>query len=92
MIKKLFWYSNMAGCSILWILSIIGIVLPVQNETLYLSCAAVLILFSILHPLELFISIPLGRSKSIPTWKVIVKTILFGFTWWLPLKMGILDH
>ncbi len=42
-----------------------------------------------LHLYELTITIPLARKKSIPTGEAITKTMLFGFTWWVPVKRGI---
>jgi hypothetical protein len=45
----------------------------------------------IVHPLELLISYKLGKEKGIATPMIVIKTILFGFTWWFPLKQGILE-
>jgi hypothetical protein len=36
-------------------------------------------------------SMKIGNDKQIPGSMTIIKTILFGFTWWFPLKQGIID-
>jgi hypothetical protein len=40
---------------------------------------------------ELLTSIPIGKKAGISTGTTVLKTLVFGFTWWLPVKMGILD-
>ena len=35
-------------------------------------------------------SLKIGREKNIPVPVTVVKTLLFGFCWWLPLKKGII--
>jgi hypothetical protein len=46
----------------------------------------------IIHALEIFISWKIGKDKQVPPSMIILKTILFGFTWWVPLKKGIIDR
>jgi hypothetical protein len=36
------------------------------------------------HTLELPIAFLRLRGKNLPTMEVISKTLLYGFTWWLP--------
>ena len=45
----------------------------------------------ITHVAELPLAMKIGREKNLPAATVAVKTLLFGFTWWLPLKKGILS-
>ena len=46
----------------------------------------------LIHILEIpIVSLKIGREKKVPDSMTIIKTILFGFTWWLPLKKGIID-
>lgn len=53
----------------------------------WLAVGAILLL----HNLELFITIPLIKNKAYPYGKGILKTLLFGFTWWLPFKQGTIN-
>ncbi len=47
----------------------------------------------IVHILEIpTLSLKIGRDKQVPDSMIILKTILYGFTWWLPLKKGIIDR
>jgi hypothetical protein len=39
----------------------------------------------------LILSIPIGKKAGISTGTTVLKTLLFGFTWWLPVKMGVID-
>jgi hypothetical protein len=43
------------------------------------------------YPLKLISSISIGKKAGISTDKAVLKTLLFGFTWWLPMKMGVLE-
>ena len=52
---------------------------------------AVAFLWGAGHLFELAISIPIAKSKGIPIKTIIIKTIVFGITWWLPLKMDVID-
>jgi hypothetical protein len=36
-------------------------------------------------------SMKIGNDKKIPGPMIIIKTILFGFTWWFPLKQGVIN-
>jgi hypothetical protein len=44
----------------------------------------------VIHALEIAVSWKIGKDKQIPASMIVLKTILFGFTWWVPLKRGIL--
>ncbi len=46
-------------------------------------------LLVLLHASELFITLPLGRQKGLSSTRTVLMTMLFGFTWWVPLKRGI---
>jgi hypothetical protein len=48
----------------------------------------VVLLWCVGHLFELAFSIPIGKSKGIPLKTIIIKTIVFGITWWLPLTFG----
>jgi|WetSurMetagenome_2_1015567.scaffolds.fasta_scaffold1178455_1 hypothetical protein len=45
-----------------------------------------------LHLAESPVGLKIGRAKNLSITRSLVKTWLFGFTWWLPLKMGVIDN
>ncbi|MBN1533855.1 MAG: hypothetical protein JXA20_14385 [Spirochaetes bacterium] len=50
-----------------------------------------LIFLVVLHLGESPVGLKIGRSKGLSAPRSLVKTWLFGFTWWLPLKRGVLE-
>lgn len=86
--KKGFWYFLMFGAIVLWVAVIwLGYYLFPQSA---LGKAVPFLLTLALHLSEIPISLKIGRSKGIPRGRVITLTAIFGFTWWLPLKRGVL--
>jgi len=89
--NKLFWYFFMMPGAILgWLFIIFGAVFPIGDEIALIFWLAITCLWGIGHPLELILSIPIGKKAGIPNVTTVLKTILFGFTWWLPLKKGVI--
>ncbi len=88
--NKGFWYFMMSGSIALFAFSIwLGYYLFPDN--CLLSWIFFLPLFA-LHIVEVpLIGLKIGRDKNIPVPITIIKTLLFGFCWWLPLKKGIID-
>jgi hypothetical protein len=43
------------------------------------------------YSLKLISSISIGKKAGISTDTTVLKTLLFGFTWWLSVKMGVLE-
>jgi len=86
--SKIFWYTLMTGSLALYVLLIIAGRMVFPDSTL-LSMVFVAAMF-LLHLSEIphARSISCTREISLPV--TIVMTILFGFTWWLPLKKGVL--
>lgn len=90
--NKLFWTLFMMPGAILgWIFTIFGFVCPIENEIVRILWIVVACIFCIGHPVELMTSIPIGKKAEISTGTTVLKTLIFGFTWWLPVKMGVLD-
>jgi len=50
-------------------------------------CALALLLA--LHAAELRVSLHLQATARIPRARVVVMTLLFGFTWWVPVTRGL---
>lgn len=42
-----------------------------------------------LHIFELKTALMVGREKNLSTTRIYLKNLVFGFTWWLPLKKGV---
>jgi hypothetical protein len=45
----------------------------------------------LLHLFELRTALEVGRSKGLSDRTIFLKNILFGFTWWVPLRRGIFN-
>lgn len=88
--SKGFWYFLMFGSICLFAFCIaLGYFLFPDSPFLKWIFFIGLLAFHIVEiPLS---SMKIGRAKNIPAPTIAAKTILFGFTWWLPLKKGIID-
>ena len=90
--SKIFWYLFiMPGALLGWLFIIYGFVCPINQEAVHTLWLIITGIWVITHPLELILSIPIGKKAGISTGTTIIKTLLFGFTWWVPVKMGVLD-
>ncbi len=90
--NKAFWQVFlMPGSLAGWIFVISGFICNFDSS-LKLIWLIVSGIWMIVHPLEIFISYKIGKQRKISTPVIIIKTILFGFTWWLPLKLRILER
>mgnify|MGYP006155388459 FL=1 len=78
------WYGLQAGLVAFWLavplVGLLGFHVPA------LTLLAGIILLA--HVLEIPLAINRLRGKNIPVGKVVLKTLVFGFTWWLPLSKG----
>lgn len=85
---QMFWYGNMAGAVAGWIFILAGAAAHVQGglHTLWLIIA---VLWGIGHPLELAMSVPIAKKAGFTPLKTVVNTLVFGITWWIPVKLGV---
>ena len=89
--SKRFWRVLQAGSIAGWIYIFAGALCPFEAGALKILWWGLMPTWALLHPLELILSLPIGRAKGLrPEW-TFAMTLLFGFTWWLPLKRGVLD-
>ncbi len=88
--SKLLWYGMMLGAIGGWIFSIYGIAKPLKDENLKKVWKSILATWALGHPIELLISTRIGKGLGLSRTRTIAKTLLFGFTWWLPLKLGVI--
>jgi len=87
---KSFWYLMMAGALGGWAISIAGLAKPIKNENLKKIWQGIFCTWVFGHPLELALALGIGRARGLSTLRTVIKTLLFGFTWWLPLKLGVI--
>ena len=52
----------------------------------------VLLLWAVGHPLELAMSLPVGKRAGLSLQRTIAMTLVFGITWWIPLKLGVFER
>lgn len=90
--KQSFWQAMMAGSIFGWVFIFWGVFFPFDSGVIKFLWICVLLGWTILHPLELAISLPLGKEKGLTPERIFVKTMAFGFTWWLPLKLDVFDE
>ncbi len=83
--SKAFWLGNNA---VILGLYAVAAVLYFQGQTSHwlVILAAVIV---VAHVLEIPLAMKVLKDKSPSMGRLIVGTILFGFTWWLPAKKGI---
>ncbi|HSV97410.1 MAG TPA: hypothetical protein VLM75_10820 [Spirochaetota bacterium] len=86
--KKPFWYMLMAGAIGLYLIVLTGFYF-IPNTALI---GAVLIGLLVLHASEIPHAKRIALPKGISARTTVIKTMLFGFTWWLPLKKGVIDR
>ncbi|MGC9324845.1 MAG: hypothetical protein ACP5G0_08890 [Desulfomonilia bacterium] len=84
------WYLMMAGALAGWVFAISGLVKPYEPPAINTASKIVLLIWVLGHPLELPISMGIARQAGLSPLRAILKTILYGFTWWLPLKLGVI--
>jgi hypothetical protein len=89
MSSKGFWYFLMAGAIGLWVVVLLAAILfPAISMVAWI----VFIVLAGLHVLEFpLVSKKIADGKCISGSTAFIKTILFGFTWWLVLKKGIIE-
>lgn len=82
---KLFWSILRAGAVSLYLLGL-ALALFSRVPVVGVILLAVIIL---LHLLELKTAFLVGRDRGINDRTILLMDLLFGFTWWVPLKNGV---
>ncbi len=87
--NKTFWIMLMTGAIGLWAVSVVGgqLLFPENSLKAWIPFLALIVI----HASELPIAFKLGRKFGLSSQNVLIKTMLYGFTWWVPLKKGIID-
>jgi len=84
--KMLFWLLVQASTILLYILLIGGGYVFNQPAIGWGLYAALFVL----HLFELKTALKIGREKGLSTMRIVVMNLIFGFTWWVPLKRGVI--
>lgn len=93
MIKnRLFWRGQMAFAVAGWIFIFWGLLDPFSGTAVRFVWWAVLLVWAVGHPLELTTSLPVGKRAGLSLQRTIAMTLVFGITWWIPLKLGVFDR
>jgi len=85
--EKFWYFFVMPGAVAGWIFILYGLLFPIQDENIRMVWLVILFFWGVGHIFELGASIPIGKSKGIPVKTIVIKTIIFGITWWLPLTL-----
>ena len=88
--NQVFWKIMMAGSLAGWCFALYGLFFPIGSHALRIVWWCVLLGWSIGHPLELAQSLPIGAARGLSPRETVAKTLAFGVTWWLPLKLGVI--
>jgi hypothetical protein len=84
--KPVFWYGLQVSTILLYVVLIAGgyaLQIPALGWGLFGA-------IFLLHVFELKTALAVGREKGLSIRRIVLKNLVFGFTWWLPLKKGIL--
>jgi len=88
--SKGFWYLMMGGAVMGWIFAIFGLIKPIRNETIRKLWKSVAFTWLLGHPLEFLVSRDVCAAAGIAPKKALIKTLVYGITWWIPVKLGVL--
>lgn len=84
----MFWYGNMAGAVVGWLFIFIGAFASFKGG-LHTIWLIITLLWAVGHPLELLAAIPIAKKAGFSAEKTLVNTLVFGITWWIPVKLGV---
>lgn len=69
-----------------WIFIVYGLLFPIQNTYIKVMWIIDIVLSIGAHPLQLFISLPVGKKSGCSIFKTVCLTLILGATWWKPLR------
>jgi hypothetical protein len=84
--SKPFWICLMFCAAGLYLAGFCLLLFPCTR----LTGVCILIGIVVLHLVELKTTMRIGRERKIPMSRIVFMGMIFGFTWWLPLKSGII--
>ncbi len=87
--SKLFWFLFRNSVLLVWIvLFLFAFGLSTPISPLFRTALVILLL---IHAAEIPISLGIGKEKQLSTGIIIFKTLLYGFTWWIPLRKNLIE-
>lgn len=86
--NSMFWYGNMAGAIIGWIFIFTGLFISFTGA-LQLLWLIITLLWAVGHPLEMMVALPIAKKAGYTPGKAVINTLVFGITWWIPVKLGV---
>ncbi len=90
--NKMFWKGQMGVAVVGWFFIFWGALASISNPALQTIWWVVLLLWAVGHPLELMASLPVGKRAGLSLERTVVMTLVFGITWWIPLKLGVFER
>ncbi len=87
--SKGFWILLMCLALGLYLLGF-GVILFSSGTIRWIGAGVALLILTV-HISELKTALPIGRDKALSDKHTLLMTLIFGFTWWLPLNKGIFD-
>lgn len=69
-----------------WLYIAYGVISPFSNPWLFGLWVIILFISVVIHGMQVFLSIPIGKKANHSTFYAVIMTFLFGATWWLPLQ------
>lgn len=86
----MFWYGNMAGAIVGWLFIFVGAFMNLTGG-LYTLWLVITFLWAVGHPFELLMAIPIAKKAGFSAGKTVASTLIFGITWWIPVKLGVFE-
>ena len=88
--SKFFWFLARNTVVMVWaVLILLAFRLPPSGALIFKTALVVMLL---IHLAELPISLSIGNQKELPKGEIFFKTVCYGFTWWLPLRMNLIER
>jgi len=86
--SRLFWNICMASAAAGWLFIAFGIFSDLRGLA-YGLWVMVTLLWCLGHPLELIVSAPIAKRAGYTAETALLNTLVFGLTWWIPVKLGV---
>ena len=80
----------MAGAVLGWLFIFVGAFMNLKGG-LYTLWLGITFLWAVGHPFELLIATPIAKKAGFSAGKTVANTLIFGITWWIPVKLGVFE-
>jgi hypothetical protein len=86
--KRGFWRAMQVGAVLLYVLILVTGYTIHQPKSAWILIG----LLALLHLSEIRTALAVGQEKGLSVGYSILMNMLFGFTWWVPLKKGVIER